>query len=63
MGIFTSDIYIPETLYRFLPLLYATAGLVMWLFVENGLGKIAAIALVGFALVITFKRFSRSPND
>ncbi len=63
MGRFTNDIFIPETLYRFIPLLYATAGLLMWLFIENGLGKIAGAALVIFAVFITFKRFSRSPND
>lgn len=63
MGLFTSDIYIPETLYRFLPLLYASAGLLMWRVLENGIGKVAGIALVIFALVITVKRFSRSPAD
>jgi hypothetical protein len=63
MGLFTNDIYIPQTLYRFLPLLYATAGLLMWLFFENTIGQLAGIALVVFALVITIKRFSRSPND
>ena len=63
MGLFSNDVYIPETLYRFLPLLYAAAGLLMWLFIENLIGRLAGIALVVFALVITVKRLSRSPND
>lgn len=59
MGLFTQDVYIPEILYRFLPLLYAITGLLMWASVENGLGKIAAVALLAFALVISVKRFGQ----
>lgn len=61
MGSLNQDIYIPEAIYKFLPLLYAAAGLFLLLVFQNAIARLAGAALVIFALVITIKRF-RKPD-
>ncbi|NEZ04950.1 hypothetical protein G4Y73_12400 [Wenzhouxiangella sp. XN201] len=62
MGLFSQEIYIPEAIYKLLPLLYALVGLFMLLVLQNDMAQIAGAALMVFALVITVKRFRQPDN-
>lgn len=62
MGLFNQDVYIPEAIYKLLPLLYALVGLFMLLVVQNDMARIIGAALVVFALIITVKRFRQPDN-
>lgn len=63
MGFFSQEVYIPEAIYKLLPLLYALLGLFMLLVLQNDIAQIAGAALVVFALVITIKRFREPDNS
>lgn len=60
MGLFNQQIFIPRTLYIWLPLLYFLAGVVFWFAFDHVLAKLLALVLVGFAAFISLKRFSSS---
>ncbi len=57
MGMFTQQVYLPQAIYKLLPLLYFVAGTILWLVLTNPLGKFAALVLLGFAVFISVKRF------
>ncbi len=57
MGILTQQVYLPQLIYRLLPLLYLVAGVILWLVLTNPLGKFAALLLLGFAVFISARRF------
>ena len=59
MGIFTQQVFIPRLLYSFMPLIYLLTGISLWLVFTHALIKLIALALIAFAVYITFKRFSK----
>jgi hypothetical protein len=63
MGIFTQSVFIPQPIYRLLPLLYLATGLFLWVVVDHQLANLAAVILILFALFITMKRLFRQRSD
>ncbi|MFU8832702.1 MAG: hypothetical protein ACNA7J_11195 [Wenzhouxiangella sp.] len=57
MGVLTQQVYLPQPIYRLLPLLYFVAGMILWLVLTNPFGKFAALILLGFAVFISARRF------
>ena len=63
MGIFTQSVFIPQPIYRLLPLLYLVTGVFLWVVVDHQLANLAAVILILFALFITMKRLFRQRSD
>lgn len=62
MGKLTRKVYLPATIYKWLPLLYLVAGIIIWMFVDHMVGRLVAVALVVFAIVVLLQRFLKPPD-
>jgi hypothetical protein len=62
MGVFTQQVYIPQFIYNWLPLLYLAAGVFLWIVLIHPVGRLAGLALVGFGVFILAKRFLKQSD-